>query len=144
MSARVESTPVRESAARPVLIAIVAALGLGALAVGAIRFAFDDRPAAVTSVQAPLWDEGKLDAMQGRQLAAAQPVPGTMAALEPGQLKAILEGRPAERVVTQPAEWDAGMLEAMEGRQLAERFRSAQVGVEDPISPHIPKRSPHE
>ena len=90
MSAAVESTPIRESSWRPVVIAIVAALGLGALAVGMVRVAFDDdAPATATSVQTPLWDAQKLEAMEGRQLAAK---------------------------VAQPVTWDAAKLEAMEGR----------------------------
>ena len=119
MSARVESTPVRESPTRPIVIAIVAALGLGAVAVGTVSIAFDDdRPAAVTSVQAPLWDAQKLEAMQGRVLAEQVATAGAVVpALEPGELKAILEGRA-------PAQ---------------------QVGAEDPILvPHIPKRAPRE
>ena len=70
MSARVESTPVGGSAFRPFVIAVVAALGLGALAVGMVRLTTDDGPAAVTT-RAPLWDAQKLEAMEGRQLAAA-------------------------------------------------------------------------
>ena len=69
MSARVESTPVGGSALRPFVIAVVAALGLGALAVGTVRLTTDDGPAVVTT-RAPLWDAQKLEAMEGRQLAA--------------------------------------------------------------------------
>jgi hypothetical protein len=141
MSARVESTPVRESPARPIVIAIVAALGLGALAVGTVRIAFDDdRPAAVTSVPAPLWDAQKLEAMEGRQLAEQAATVGTVVpALEPGELKAMLEGR-VQYVGPQTTGWDAAKLEAMEGRMLAE-----QVGAEDPVLvPHVPKRAPRE
>ena len=159
MSARVESTPVRESPSRPIVIAVVAALGLGALAVGMVRLTADDGPAAV-STRAPLWDTQKLEAMEGRQLAAQVEATGTVVpSLEPGQLKAILEGRPfatqpvlwdaakleamegrqlAAQVETHPALWDTGKLEAMEGRQLA-----TAIGAEDPIvTPHVPRRAP--
>jgi hypothetical protein len=145
------------------VIAIVAALGLGALAVGTIRIAFDDdAPAAVTSVQSPLWDAQKLEAMEGRQLAEQvgtqaplwdaqklEAMEGRMLAeqeatvgavvpvLEPGELKAMLEGR-VLYVGPQTTGWDAAKLEAMEGRMLAE-----QVGAEDPILvPHVPRRAP--
>ena len=138
MSARVESTPIQESPWRPVVIAIVAALGLGALAVGTVRIAFgDDAPATATSVQAPLWDAQKLEAMEGRQLAEVATAGAGVPLLEPGELKAMLEGR-VQYVGPQTAGWDAAKLEAMEGRMLAE-----QVGAEDPIvTPHIPKRQP--
>jgi hypothetical protein len=148
MSARVESTPVRESPTRPIVIAIVAAVSLAALAVGTVRFAFDDdRPAAATSVQAPLWDAQKLEAMEGRVLAERVATSSIVVpALEPGELKAILEGRgTVEQVGAQSSGWDAQKLEAMEGRVLAERFRAEQVGAEDPIlAPHVPRRAPQE
>jgi hypothetical protein len=100
MSARVESTPVGESSWRSIVIAIVAALGLGALAVGVVRIAFDgDRPATATSVEAPLWDAQKLEAMEGRVLSA--------------------------QVGAQSPLWDAQKLEAMEGRVLSEQVGTA-------------------
>ena len=166
MSAAVESTPIRESSWRPVVIAIVAALGLGALAVGVVRIAFDDTPAAVTSVQAPLWDAQKLEAMEGRQLAAkvAQPVTWDAAkleamegrmlaaevggavvapALEPGELKAILEGSGlAEQAIARAA---VPALEPGELKAILEGRAVGQVGAEDPIlTPHVPKHSPRE
>ena len=143
MSARVESTPVRGSAPRPIVIAVVAALGLGALAVGFARLAADDTRAAVSTVRAPLWDAQKLEAMEGRVLAEQGATTGALApALEPGELKAILEGRPLAEGVTTPVTWDAGKLEAMEGRVLAERFRAEQAAAGDPIvTPHIPRRA---
>jgi hypothetical protein len=135
MSARVESTPVRGSAPRPLVIAVVAALGLGVLAVGMVRLTADDGPAVTT--QAPLWDAQKLEAMEGRQLAEVRSTVNVATQLEPGQLKALLEGR---QVATESILWDAAKLEAMEGRQVA-----AAVGTEDPIiAPHIPRRSPRE
>jgi hypothetical protein len=141
MSARVETTPVRESW-RPIVIAIIAAVGLGTLAVGTVRIAFDDDPpAAVTSVQSPLWDAQKLEAMEGRVLAA--------------------------QVGAQSPLWDAQKLEAMEGRVLAAQVATAgtvvpalepgelkaileghgavtQVGDGDSIVPHVPRRTPRE
>jgi hypothetical protein len=117
MSARVETTPVRESW-RPIVIAIVAAVGLGTLAVGMVRITFDDDPpAAVTSVQSPLWDAQKLEAMEGRVLAEQVATAGAVVpALEPGELKAILEGRGP---VTQTGDGHA-------------------------IVPHVPRRTPRE
>jgi hypothetical protein len=141
MSARVESTPVREPSTRPIVIAIVAAVGLAALAVGTVRFASDDdRPAVATSVHTPLWDAQKLEAMEGRVLAEQVATSAIVVpALEPGELKAILEGRgTVEQVGAPTTGWDAAKLEAMEGRVLAE-----QASAEDPIvTPHIPKRQP--
>ena len=93
MSARVESTPVQESSWRPIVIAIVAAVGLATLAVGMVRIAFDDDRPAVTSVGAALWDAQKLEAMEGRVLAEQVTAGAFAPALEPGELKAILEGR---------------------------------------------------
>ena len=142
MSAAVESTPIRESSWRPVVIAIVAALGLGALAVGTVRIAFDDAPAAVTSVRAPLWDAQKLEAMKGRMRAAQVGATVVAPALEPGELKAILEGSGlAEQAIARAAvpALDPGELKAiLEGRAVG------QVGVEDPIVPHVPKRASGE
>ncbi|HEX5901686.1 MAG TPA: hypothetical protein VF028_01005 [Actinomycetota bacterium] len=144
MSARVESTPARESAWRPVVIAIVAALGLGALAVGTVRIAFDDdAPAAVTSVQSPLWDAQKLEAMEGRQLAEVATAGAVVPALEPGELKGILEGQGlAEQAIARAA---VPALEPGELKAILEGRAVGQVGAEDPIlTPHVPKRSPRE
>ena len=165
MSARVETTPVRESW-RPIVIAIVAAVGLGTLAVGTVRIAFgDDPPAAVTSVQSPLWDAQKLEAMEGRVLAEQV---GAQAPLWDAQKLEAMEGRVlAEQVGAQAPLWDAQKLEAMEGRVLAEQVATAgavvpalepgelkailegrgsvtQTGDADAIVPHVPRRTPRE
>ena len=142
MSAAVESTPIRESSWRPVVIAIVAALGLGALAVGLVRVAFDDAPATATSVQEPLWDAQKLEAMEGRMLAAEVGATVAAPALEPGELKAILEGSGlAEQAIARAA---VPALEPGELKAILEGRAVGQVGVADPIVPHVPKRTPRE
>jgi hypothetical protein len=114
MSARVESAPVGRFNVGAIAIAVVVALGIGALA-GLLVTRASERPAAVTTPAGiPSWDAQKLEAMEGRQLAEQQfGIAGT-------QL------------------WDAQKLEAMEGRRLAEQLRA-----EDPITkPHLPKRPP--
>ena len=132
MSARVESTPVRESAWRPVVIAIVAALGLGALAVGMVRIAFDDdAPAAVTSVQSPLWDAQKLEAMEGRELAEAATAGAAVPALEPGELEGDPRRSGARRAGDRRAAVPA--LEPGELKAILEGRAVGQVGAEDPI-----------
>jgi hypothetical protein len=142
MSAAVESTPIRESSWRPVVIAIVAALGLGSLAVGTVRIAFDDdAPATVTSAGAPLWDAQKLEAMQGRML-AAQVGAAVAPALEPGELKAILEGSGfAEQAIARAA---VPALEPGELKAILEGRAVTSVGAEDPVVPHVPKRTSRE
>ena len=137
MSARVESTPIRDSYSGTIAIAIVVALAVGALLGTLVTKAIDDGQATVaTPVGAQLWDSQKLEAMEGRALAEqyriAQPV-----AWDEQKLDAL-----AGRVLYQPAPsiggWDAYKLEAMEGRVLA-----ARVGAEDPpVRPHLPKDQP--
>ena len=114
MSARVESAPVGRFNVGAIAIAAVVALGIGGLAGLIVTRATEEHPAAVTTpVGIPYWDAQKLEAMEGRQLAAQVGIAGT-------QL------------------WDAQKLEAMQGRQLAEQLRA-----EDPITkPHLPKRPP--
>jgi hypothetical protein len=114
MSARVESAPVGRFNVGAIAIAVVVALGVGGFAGLLVTRAIEERPAAVTTpVGISYWDAQKLEAMEGRQLAAQVGIAGT-------QL------------------WDAQKLEAVEGRQLAEQLRA-----EDPITrPHIPKRPP--
>jgi hypothetical protein len=74
------------------------------------------------SIVSPLWDAGKLQAMEGRVLAETVRAEGTGAPLwDAGKLEAM-EGRVlAETVRTEGsvALWDAGKLEAMQGRVLA-------------------------
>ena len=128
MSVRVESTPIRSSFPVSIAIAVVVALGIGAVAGTMITQAVEDRPVAVAStVGAPLWDAQKLDAMAGRVLylpAAVQPDVSVTAKPSSTLSSPTIEG------------WDAYKLKAMEGRVLA-----AQVGAEDPpVKPHLPKR----
>ena len=71
---------------------------------------------------APLWDAGKLDAMQGRALAEAVRAEGSTALWDAGKLEAM-QGRALAETVraegTGAPLWDAGKLQAMEGRVLA-------------------------
>ena len=78
------------------------------------------REAAV--VGAPLWDAGKLEAMQGRVLAEIVQVQGTAPLWDAGKLDAMQGRVLAETVRVQGTGaplWDAGKLQAMEGRVLA-------------------------
>jgi hypothetical protein len=115
MSARVESALVGRFNVGAIAVAVVVALGIGALAGLLVTRAIEERSAAVTTPAGiPSWDAQKLEAMEGRQLAEQ------LVGIAGTQL------------------WDAQMLEAMEGRQLAEQLRA-----EDPITkPHLPKRPP--
>ena len=109
----------------------VSALAAAALILSAVALNVagrGDRP--VTSVEgtreaassgAPLWDAGKLQAMEGRVLAETVRLQGAAPLWDAGKLQAM-EGRVlAETVRLQGAAplWDAGKLEAMEGRVLA-------------------------
>jgi hypothetical protein len=155
MSARVESAPVGGSFPASIVIAIIAALGIGVAAGTLITKAVDDRPTAVaTSVGSPLWDAQKLEAMQGRALAEQYRV-GQPLAWDAQKLEAM-----AGRVLYQPVAvepesvttakpsitrpdrafvgWDAYKLQAMKGRVLAEQARAE----DPPVKPHLPKRPP--
>jgi hypothetical protein len=73
------------------------------------------------SLGAPLWDAGKLEAMQGRVFAETVRTQGFAPLWDAGKLEAM-QGRVfAETVRTQGFAplWDAGKLEAMQGRVLA-------------------------
>ena len=74
------------------------------------------------SLVAPLWDAGKLEAMQGRMLAEAARAEGSAALWDAGKLEAM-QGRVLAEAVraegTDAPLWDAGKLQAMEGRVLA-------------------------
>ena len=74
------------------------------------------------SLVAPLWDAGKLKAMQGRMLAEAVRPEGSPALWDAGKLEAM-QGRVLAEAVraegTDAPLWDAGKLQAMEGRVLA-------------------------
>jgi hypothetical protein len=139
MSARVESAPVGRFNVGAIAIAVVVALGIGGLAGLMVTRATEERPAAVTTpVGIPYWDAQKLEAMEGRQLAAQVGIAGTQ--LWDAQKLEAMEGRQlaAQVGIAGTQIWDAQKLEAMEGRQLAEQLRA-----EDPITkPHLPKRPP--
>jgi hypothetical protein len=140
MSARVESAPVGRFNVGAIAIATVVALGIGGLAGLLVTRATEERPAAVTTpVGIPYWDAQKLEAMEGRQLAAQVGIAGTQ--LWDAQKLEAMEGRQlAEQQfgIAGTQLWDAQKLDAMEGRQLA-----AQLRAEDPITkPHLPKRPP--
>ena len=74
------------------------------------------------SLVAPLWDAGKLEAMQGRMLAEAVRAEGSAELWDAGKLEAM-QGRVLAEAVraegTGAPLWDAGKLQAMEGRVLA-------------------------
>jgi hypothetical protein len=74
------------------------------------------------SIGSPLWDAGKLRAMEGRVLAETVRAEGTSPLWDAGKLEAM-EGRVLAETVrtvgTGVPLWDAGKLEAMEGRVLA-------------------------
>jgi hypothetical protein len=75
----------------------------------------------IASTQAPLWDAGKLEAMQGRVLAESVRVKGYAPLWDAGKLEAM-QGRvlaESVRVEGYAPLWDAGKIEAMEGRALA-------------------------
>jgi len=73
------------------------------------------------SIGAPLWDAGKLEAMQGRVLAETVRAEGSAAPWDADKLEAMQGRVLAEtvRVEGSAALWDAGKLEAMQGRALA-------------------------
>jgi hypothetical protein len=139
MSARVESPPIGGSFAAPILMAILVALGVGALLGAVVTKAVNDRPSGLAPARALVatpvgtapWDTQKLEAMQGRVLAeqfrvdAAAPI--------------VVTAKPSStRPPLREQGWDAYKLEAMAGRVLA-----AGVGAEDPpVKPHLPKRPP--
>jgi hypothetical protein len=163
MSARVESAPIRNSSFGPIVIAIIVALGVGAVAGAAITKAVDDRRAAVATGVAPLWDAQKLEAMEGRAMAeqfrdtvvglsaaemfalrqgvvpqASQSVQGSAVGLTAAEMFALRNGELAGRLQGDPVLWDAQKLEAMKGR-----VQAAQVGADDPpVRPHLPKHPP--
>ncbi|HET8526944.1 MAG TPA: hypothetical protein VFM81_09950 [Actinomycetota bacterium] len=154
MSARVESTPIRDPYSGTIAIAIVVALAVGALLGTVVTKAVDHGPAAVaTPVGAQLWDSQKLGAMEGRALAEqyriAQPVTWDQQKLDAMAGRVLFQPVVVQTDVPTTAKpsstrpfiqggWDAYKLKAMEGRVLA-----AQAGAEDPpVKPHLPKRPP--
>jgi hypothetical protein len=109
--------------------AAVSALAAAALIMSAVALTVASRDRAVTGVasggiastQAPLWDAGKLEAMQGRVLAESARVQGYAPLWDAGKLEAM-QGRvlaESVRVEGYAPLWDAGKIEAMEGRALA-------------------------
>lgn len=70
MSAGVESAPVRGSLPASIMIAIIVALGIGTAAGALVTKAVEDPAAVATTDGAASWDAQKLEAMQGRVLAA--------------------------------------------------------------------------
>ena len=127
MSARVESPPIHGGIAGSGIIAIVAALAIGVVAGSLItRVTVDQGTTERSSVAVAGWDAGKLQAMEGRQLAEQFLSTGSVVGWDAGKLQAM-EGRQlAEQFLStgSVALWDAGKLQAMEGRQLAEEFLS--------------------
>ena len=74
------------------------------------------------SIGAPLWDAGKLEAMQGRVLAETVRVQRSAPLWDAGKLEAMRGRVLAEAVRAEGTDaplWDAGKLQAMEGRVLA-------------------------
>ena len=73
------------------------------------------------SIGVPLWDAGKLEAMQGRVLAETVRAERPAALWEADKLEAMRGRVLAETVRAggSAALWDAGKLEAMQGRMLA-------------------------
>jgi hypothetical protein len=133
MGTKAETIGVSARPARfTVWTAAVSALAAAALIMSAVALTVAARDRAVTGVagggiheaastEAPLWDAGKLAAMQGRVLAESVRSEGYAPLWDEGRLEAM-EGRVlAESVRSEGYAplWDEGRLEAMEGRVLA-------------------------
>jgi len=141
MSARVESPPIGGGTlGGSFVISIVVALSIGAFVGGLVTRAIDsDGGTSSTFVArgtpaftANVWDAGKLEAMEGRQLAEQfRSEAGSAVVWDAGKLEAM-EGRQlAEQFRSEAGSavvWDAGKLDAMEGRQLAEEPRHRPHG----------------
>ena len=101
--------------------AAVSVLAAAALIMSAVALTQARRTSGreAASVAAPLWDAGKLEAMEGRVLAASVGSHG-YALWDAGKIEAM-EGRVLAASVGSDgyALWDAGKIEAMEGRVLA-------------------------
>ncbi|HWC70950.1 MAG TPA: hypothetical protein VG993_07290 [Actinomycetota bacterium] len=112
--------------------AAVSALAAAALILSAVALIVAARDRAVTGVagggirveattQAPAWDAGKLEAMEGRMLAESALIDQGVPTWDAGKLQAM-EGRmnaESVRFDGSVPTWDAAKLEAMEGRMLA-------------------------
>jgi hypothetical protein len=119
--------------ARPALFTFwtvaVSALAAAALILSAVALNVagrdDGSVTSAESIGAPLWDAGKLEAMEGRVL--AETVRLQAAPLwDAGKLEAMVGRVLAETVRAEGSAvlWDAGKLEAMAGRVLAESVRA--------------------
>jgi hypothetical protein len=112
--------------------AAVSALAAAALVMSAMALTVavrDDR--SVTSMEgsgtreavisAPLWDAGKLEAMEARMGAETVRADGSSPLWDAGKLEAMEARMGAETVRAEGSSplWDAGKLEAMEARMLA-------------------------
>jgi len=122
MSAKAEAlaTPARPIA--PFIVAILITLAIGVTAGSLItRAVTSDTDAVAEQAGIASWDQQKLDAMSGRQLAASAEVDGPgIAPWDKGKLDAM-SGRQlaASAEVDRPgiAPWDQGKLDAMDGFQ---------------------------
>jgi hypothetical protein len=112
--------------------AAVSALAAAALIVSAVALTVAARDSTVTGVagggihqaastEAPLWDAGKLEAMEGRVLAESVRSEGYAPLWDAGKLEAMNGRVLAESVRSEGYAplWDEAKLEAMEGRVLA-------------------------
>jgi hypothetical protein len=101
MSITTQTFPARERRASPAIAAtIIVSSGLGAVGGSVITRALDSAEATTVIPAATGWDVQKLEAMQGRQLAASFAVQGS-------------------------SEWDPQKIAAMQGRARAEAIRLA-------------------
>ena len=103
------------------LIMSVVAITLAARDQGSVTSVAGSGNRETASIGAPLWDSGKLDAMQGRVLAETVGTGRFGALWDAGKLDAMKGRVLAETVRTggfAPL-WDAGKLDAMQGRMLA-------------------------
>ena len=124
MSTQVQSQPIGFSYGRTTLIALIA-FTFGVVGAFAIQRAADPSSTVEATSSYTLWDTGRLEAMEGRQVAASistQPV-----VWDSFMSEAMVGRQLAETVESQPVVWDAAKLEAIEGRQLAETVGSQPV-----------------
>ena len=97
---------------------IVSVLAAAAVIMSAVALTQSARTSnsEVASVDAQLWDAGKLEAMQGRVVAETV---GIATLWDTGKLEAM-QGRVVAETVGIATLWDTGKLEAMQGRVVAE------------------------
>ena len=104
------------------LIMSALALSVAGRRDGSATSVADSGTREAASLGAPLWDAGKLEAMQGRVLAETARAEGSAALWDAGKLEAMRGRVLAEAVRAEGTDaplWDAGKLQAMEGRVLA-------------------------